>query len=135
MYGILATLLVAFHFAFILFVMFGGLLVIRWPRAAWVHLPLAAWGAYVEFSGRVCPLTPLENRFRQLAGESGYTSGFIDQYLVRLVYPPGLTRDMQIALGVGVVLLNVGVYAWALRRRRAGEVETSGVQSSETESS
>ena len=119
MYGILATLLVAFHLAFILFVMFGGLLVARWPRAAWVHLPLAAWGAFVEFSGRVCPLTPLENHFRQLAGQSGYTGGFIDQYLVRLVYPPGLTREMQIALGVGAIVLNAAVYAWAMRRLRA----------------
>ena len=118
MYGILATLLVAFHFAFILFVMFGGFLVVRWPRAAWIHLPLAAWGAFVEFSGRVCPLTPLENHFRRLAGESGYAGGFIDQYLVRLVYPPGLTREMQIALGAGAILLNVAVYAWALRGRR-----------------
>ena len=119
MYGILATLVVALHFAFILFVIFGGLLALRWAKAAWVHVPLAGWGAYVELSGRVCPLTPLENHLRRLAGESGYTGGFIDQYLVRLVYPPGLTREMQIALGIGALLLNVGVYAWVLRRRRA----------------
>ena len=118
MYGVLATLLVLIHFAFILFVMFGGLFALRWPKVVWLHLPLAAWGAYVEFSGRVCPLTPLENHFRRLAGEQGYAGGFIDQYLVRLIYPPGLTREMQIALGAGAILLNVAVYAWVVRRRR-----------------
>jgi len=126
MYAVLATLLVLIHFAFILFVMFGGLLVARWPKAAWVHLPLAAWGVFVEFSGRVCPLTPLENRFRQLAGVSGYAGGFIDQYLVRLIYPPGLTREMQIALGIGAILLNLAAYAWALRRRRMVAAKLTG---------
>ena len=82
---------------------------------------MAAWGAFVEFSGRVCPLTPLENHLRQLGGQQGYSGGFIDQYLVRLVYPPGLTREMQIALGLGAILLNVAIYAWVLRRRRGAE--------------
>ena len=131
MYGTLATLVVLLHFAFILFVVLGGLLAVRWPRAAWVHLPLAGWGAFVELSGRVCPLTPLENRLRQMAGSGGYAGDFLDQYLVRLIYPPGLTREMQIALGIGVVLLNVGVYAWAIRRRPASAAApASGVPSS-----
>lgn len=118
MYGLLATLVVLTHFAFVLFVMFGGLLVALWPKVAWVHLPLASWGGYVEFSGAVCPLTPLENRLRRMAGESGYTGGFLDEYVVRLLYPPGLTREMQIALGTGAILLNVAVYVWVVRRRR-----------------
>lgn len=124
MYGFLATTLVLVHFAFILFVMFGGLLAVRWPKVVWIHLPLAAWGAFVEFSGMVCPLTPLENRFRRLAGEDGYTGDFIDQYIVSLIYPSGLTREMQIALGAGAILLNVMVYGWVVRRRRRPDAES-----------
>lgn len=124
MYGFLATTLVLVHFAFILFVMFGGLLAVRWPKVVWIHLPLAAWGAFVEFSGMVCPLTPLENRFRRLAGEDGYTGDFIDQYIVSLIYPSGLTREMQIALGAGAILLNVMVYGWVVRRHRRPDAES-----------
>lgn len=120
-YGALATLVVLAHLAFILFVMFGGLLMLRWKRAPWVHLPAAAWGAFVELTGRVCPLTPLEQWLRRAAGSGGYTGGFIDQYLVRLIYPPGLTQAMQMALGAGVVVLNCAIYAWVIRRRRSGD--------------
>lgn len=120
-YGALATLVVLAHLAFILFVMFGGLLMLRWKRAPWVHLPAAAWGAFVELTGRVCPLTPLEQWLRRAAGSGGYTGGFIDQYLVRLIYPPGLTQAMQMTLGAGVVVLNCAIYAWVIRRRRSGD--------------
>ena len=123
MYGTLATLVVFVHFAFILFVALGGLLALRWPRAAWVHLPLAGWGAFVELSGVVCPLPPLVIRCRLMAVSAGYAGDSLAEYLVRLVYPPGLTREMQIALGIGVVLLNAGVYAWAIRKRRARGAE------------
>ena len=118
LYGVLAALVVLSHFGFILFVMFGGLLWLRWRRAPWLHLPAAFWGAYVELSGGVCPLTPLENDLRRAAGAAGYGGDFIEHYVVRLIYPPGLTHEMQVALGVGAVLLNVAIYAWVWRRLR-----------------
>jgi hypothetical protein len=106
------------HLGFILFVVLGGALSLRWPRVAWLHVPAAVWGAWIEFSGAICPLTPLENRFRRAGGEGGYAGGFIDHYLVPILYPPGLTRTHQIALGCGVLILNVMAYAIVLRRRR-----------------
>jgi hypothetical protein len=112
----MAVLVVLFHFAFILFVMFGGLLALRWRWAPAAHLPAAVWGAWVELTGRVCPLTPLENQLRRAAGGTGYPGSFIEHYVLRIVYPPGLTRDAQLVLGVGAVLLNVVLYAWVLRR-------------------
>lgn len=118
-----ADLLVALHFGFILFVVFGGLLVLRWRWVVWLHLPAAVWGALIELVGWVCPLTPLENHFRRLAGEVGYAHGFIEQYIAPLVYPLGLTPHIQTALGVGVIAVNVIVYTWVVRRlrRRAGD--------------
>ena len=116
---ILADATVALHFAFIVFVVLGGVLVWRNKAWAWAHLPAVAWVAYLEFSGAICPLTPLENALRTRAGESGYAGGFIQHYLIPIVYPPGLTVDLQIALGLGVVALNVVVYALAWRRRAA----------------
>lgn len=120
-YRLLADLLVLFHVGFVLFVVLGGLLVLRWPRLAWVHLPAAAWGAWVEFSSTVCPLTPLENRLRHLGGEAGYSGGFISHYILPVLYPAGLNPRVEIVLGVFVVLLNVAVYAvlWWRRRRAA----------------
>ena len=113
-----ADLLVAIHFAFILFVILGGLLVLRWRWIAWLHLPAAAWGAAIEFFGWICPLTPLENRLRAAAGQAGYAHGFIEEYIQPIVYPAGLTADIQIWLGVGVIAINGLIYAWVLRRRR-----------------
>lgn len=110
------TLLV--HLAFVLFVVFGGLLALRWRHAPLLHLPALAWGVFVEASGRVCPLTPLENHFRMLAGESGYAGGFIEHYLLALLYPDGLTRPVQWALAGAVLAINAAVYAWVLQRRR-----------------
>jgi uncharacterized damage-inducible protein DinB len=118
LFSLLATLVVALHLAFILFVLLGGLLVRRRPRVALAHLPCAAWGAFVEFSGRVCPLTPLELALRRRAGQAGYAEGFIEHYLAALVYPSGLTRELQVALGALVVLANAAAYAWAFARRR-----------------
>jgi hypothetical protein len=103
----------------VLFVVFGGLLVLRWPRLAWVHLPAAVWGALIEFAGWVCPLTPLENALRRQAGEATYTGGFIERYITPILYPDGLTRGAQVALGTLVVLINVAVYARLVRSRRA----------------
>ena len=110
------------HLAFVLFVVGGGLLVWRWPRLAWLHLPAVAWGALIEFTGWMCPLTPLEQHLRQIIGQAGYAGGFIDHYLLALLYPVGLTREGQWALGVGVLVINGAVYGLLLGRwaRSAG---------------
>ena len=109
-YPVLANLVLILHFTFILFVMLGAVLVLRWRRIAWIHVPCALWGAWIEFQGWICPLTPVENRFRRLGGEAGYSGGFIEHYLVPLIYPSGLTRRTQIELGLVVVAINVAVY-------------------------
>lgn len=120
-YNLLADLVLLAHFGFILFVGGGGLLVARWPRLAWLHLPAAAWGAAVEIGNIVCPLTPLENRLRQLAGESNYAGDFIGQYLLAVIYPEGLTRPIQIGLGLLAIAINLAVYAWVVRRLRLAQ--------------
>lgn len=114
-----ADLVLVAHLAFVLFVVLGGLLVLRRPRLAWVHVPVALYGAAIEFVGFVCPLTPLENWLRHRGGEAGYAGGFVDHYIVAALYPTGLTRSLQLALGVFVLALNATVYALWLRRRRA----------------
>jgi len=116
-YRALADLVVVFHVSFVLFVVLGGLLALRWPRAAWIHLPAAAWGAWVEFSQTICPLTPLENHLRHLGGQAGYSGGFIEHYLIPILYPAGLNRSVQVALGIFVLMLNVTVYTAVWRRR------------------
>ena len=118
---LLADAVLLLHGLFILFAVFGGLLAWRWPRLAWLHLPAAAWAGWVVSAGWICPLTPLENALRRSAGEAGYGGGFIEHYLTALIYPEGLTRPVQIALGLGVLLFNVVLYAWLLlsRRRKA----------------
>ena len=118
MYALLANLVVAAHLAFVAFVVLGGLLVLRRPRVAWAHVPCALWGAAVELMGWTCPLTPLENALRRRAGEGAYGASFLEQYLIPLLYPGALTRELQLALGVGVVVLNAVVYALVWRRRR-----------------
>jgi hypothetical protein len=117
MYRILADLVVGLHFLFVLFVVAGGFLVLGWPKVAFVHLPAAVWGAAIEFAGWICPLTPLENSLRRQAGQSGYSTGFIEHYLLPVLYPSALTRDIQILLGVLVLAVNVAVYAYTIRRR------------------
>ncbi len=117
-YGNLATLVVLFHFAFILFVMFGGLLALRWKWVPWLHVPCFLWGSGIEVTGGICPLTPLENRLRSAAGETEYAGTFIEHYILPVMYPAGLTRTVQLVLAVGLVVLNVAIYAWVIRRRR-----------------
>jgi len=119
-YRLLADLVVLLHATFVLFVALGGFVVLRWPRLAWVQLPAAAWGALIEIAGWVCPLTPLENALRQMGGQTGYGGGFIEYYVVPILYPPGLTRGIQIGLGVAVVVLNAAVYGWLLTQRKNG---------------
>lgn len=118
-YRLLADGLVALHLAFLLFVVFGGLLVARFPRVIWLHVPAALWGALIELSGWICPLTPWEQVLRRRAGQAGYTEGFIEHYLMPVIYPAGLTPSIQLALGAAVIAVNGGVYAWLWRRRRA----------------
>jgi hypothetical protein len=117
-YAFLADLTVFLHFAFIVFVVGGGLLVRLWPRLVWAHLAAAAWGAYVSLANKICPLTPLENWLSRQAGREGYAGGFMEQHLFWLIYPAGLTQTVQRLLGLGVIVLNVAVYAWLWSRRR-----------------
>ena len=116
LYRLAADLLVLLHLLFILFVIAGGFAVLKWHWMAFVHLPAAAWGALIEFRGWICPLTPMENRLRQLAGEQGYAVGFIEHYILPVIYPSGLTRDLQTTLGTIVVVINVLVYGVVLYR-------------------
>lgn len=109
---LLADLVVLIHFAFILFVVAGGFLVMKWPKISWLHLPAALWGAMIEFTGWICPLTPLENSLRQV--DPGSSKGFIETYIFPLIYPEALTREIQLGLGLGVVLINVAIYGYLL---------------------
>ncbi len=117
-YALAADAVVALHFAFVLFVVAGGLLALRWRRMPLVHLPAAGWGVWIEWSGGICPLTPLENRLRAAAGEATYPGDFLGQYLFALLYPEGLTREVQWVLGGLALAANVAIYAWVSRRRR-----------------
>src|SRR5687767_3914628 len=120
-YAALAALVVFAHLAFVVFATLGGMLALRWPRIAWVHLPAAAWAAFVEFSGRLCPLTPLENVLRRRAGLEDYSGDFVANYIFPVLYPEGLTREAQIATGAFVLALNAIAYTFVLRsRKRAG---------------
>ncbi len=123
-YGLLANLVVLVHFGFILFAALGGLFALRWRWIPWVHLPVVAWAAFIELSGRVCPLTPLENRLRAEAGDAAYTGDFIAYYLGPVIYPPGLTREVQILLAVLLVVINSAVY-WIVWRRRCTRASTA----------
>lgn len=117
-YGRLAELVVVLHFCFVLFVLFGGVLALRWPRVLWMHLPAAAWGALISFAGWVCPLTPLEKWLRRQGGAAGYEGGFVEHYILPVLYPRALTHEVQIALGVIVILLNVLIYRHVYRQFR-----------------
>ena len=116
---LLADAVLVLHGLFIVFVVAGGLLVWRWPRLAWVHVPAVMWGAWVAWFGWECPLTPLENQLRLSAGQAGYSGGFLDHYLLGTIYPEELTRVAQVATGTFVAVLNLGVYALLVRRWRA----------------
>jgi hypothetical protein len=116
-YGLLADLVVVAHFAFVLFVVLGGLLVLRWPRLAYVHVPVAIYGVLIEFAGWICPLTPLEQTLRIKGGESGYQGGFIEHYILPVLYPSALTRNLQLLLGTLVLGLNLAIYTYVLRRK------------------
>lgn len=123
-----ADFVVLVHFAFIVFVVAGGALVLRWQRLAWLHLPAVAWGAGIELIGGVCPLTPLENALRHAAGEAGYAGGFIEHYLLPLIYPAGLTPAIGMVLGLFVLAVNAVFYAVLWRRRRQQRATRSAAQ-------
>jgi Protein of Unknown function (DUF2784) len=118
MTGILADGLVVLHLFFVAFVMTGGFLLVRWPRLVWLHLPAAAWGAVIEFTGGICPLTPLENQLRLLAGGGAYSGGFVERYLLPVLYPENLTLPVQQVLGGVVVAVNLVAYGLAFRALR-----------------
>jgi hypothetical protein len=113
---VLADIVVTTHLAFIVFVLFGGLLALRWRWIPWIHLPAAAWAIWVALAGWLCPLTPIENALRRASGASGYEGGFIDHYLLPIIYPTGLTRELQVFFGLLVVAINLLVY-FGVRRR------------------
>lgn len=118
LYRILADSVFLIHLAFIIFVMVGGALLPRWPKLVWLHLPAAIWGVAIELTGNICPLTPWENRFRQLAGDAGYAGGFVEHYLLPIVYPSGLTPTVQYALAGLVLAVNAYFYRhWWMRRK------------------
>lgn len=116
-YARLADLVVVVHAAFVAFVALGALLVWRRPRLAWVHVPCVIWGVTIEWTGGVCPLTPLEQSLRRAAGQAGYQGGFIEHYLEPILYPAGLTRTAQLVLGAAALLVNLAAYAALVRRR------------------
>lgn len=117
-YGLLADAVLLLHFGFVLFVAAGGLLVMKWPRLAWLHLPALLWAVWIELSGNLCPLTPMEQSLRQQAGEVAYTGSFIGHYIEPILYPAGLTREAQWWLAGTVLALNLLIYLLVIRARR-----------------
>src|SRR5215204_3696224 len=127
-YPLLADLVVSIHLAFVVFVILGGLLVMKWPRLIRIHLAAVFWGAAIELSGWICPLTPLENWLRHKGGEENYQFDFLARYLLPMLYPQGLTRRMQIVLGALVLAVNVVIYGWVLRKRKVQRFNSATVQ-------
>jgi hypothetical protein len=130
MYAFLADLVLVVHLAFVIFALCGGLLTLKWRWIAWLHLPAALWGAIVEFTGWICPLTPLEHWLRTQNGETSYRSDFIAQYLLPVLYPGDLTRGIQLLLGTVVVALNAAVYWWLWRATQGKNTELTNQRQS-----
>ena len=128
LYRVLADSVVFLHFAFMLFVVLGGFVALRWRWVVWVHLPAAVWGTLVELVGWYCPLTALENRLLRASGTAGYTGSFIEEYLLPVIYPAGLTRPLQLGLGIGVIAANLFAYGLIWRRRRVKPSPPGGSQ-------
>jgi hypothetical protein len=124
LYRLIADSVLIVHFGFVLFVILGAVLCLRWRWAVWLHLPAVIWGIAVQLMGWRCPLTPLENHFRALGGQAGYSGGFVEHYLLSLLYPSGLTREIQIVLGLLVIAINLGVYLAIMTRLRRGTTDS-----------
>ena len=120
LYGLMADLVLVAHMAFVAFVVLGGFMVWRWRRLAWIHVPVALWGGAIAVTGFTCPLTPLENRLLRLGGRTGYQGGFIEHYVTAALYPAGLTREVQLVLGMAVLVLNLVVYWRTIAAYRRG---------------
>ena len=127
-YPVLADLVVLVHLGFVVFVVLGGLLVMKWHRLIWIHLPAVFWGIAIELSGWTCPLTPLENWLRHKGGEENYQFDFVGHYLLPMLYPQGLTRRSQILLGALVLIVNAAIYGWVFRQRNVQRFNNSTVQ-------
>ncbi len=123
-YGVLADAVVVLHPGFVIFVVLGGLLVLRWRWVMWLHLPAAAWGALIEFAGWICPLTPLEKWLRREGGLGGYEGGFVEHYILPLLYPSALTRNVQLVLGAGVIVVNLLIYWRVWQQNRVSHRRT-----------
>ena len=123
LFRILADITTIVHFAFIIFVIAGGVVVLRWRRVMWAHLPVVAYGILIEFLGWVCPLTPLEQSLRTMAGQTSYTGTFTEHYITPIIYPPGLSHSVQITLGLIVFAVNAAVYIWIFSHRRRKTAE------------
>ncbi len=121
-YRVAADFVLVTHFAFIVLVVAGGLMVFRYARFAWIHLPAACWGAFVELTGRICPLTTLENYLRVNAGQEGYADSFVEHYILPVIYPAGLTRNIQLVLAGMVIAVNVIIYATILLRKKRQKI-------------
>jgi hypothetical protein len=123
-YNLLADGVVLIHLAFVLFAVLGALLIIRWRKVLWLHLPAAVWAAWIEFSGKICPLTPLENWLRMRGGGSGYAGDFVGHYLMPILYPSGLTSKVQFILGGVVIGVNLIIYGYVffIRRSKGGKL-------------
>lgn len=115
LYRVLADLTLLVHLIFVLFVVFGGLLTLRWRRIPWIHVPSVLWSVLIEFAGWFCPLTPLENLFIQKGGDLGYNTGFMEHYIIALLYPTVLTRKTQVFIGLFVLIANISLYFWIFR--------------------
>ena len=118
LFALLAGAVVLLHLAFVLFATAGAALAVRWPRVVWLHVPAVVWAAYVELSGGICPLTPLENNLRTRAGLDPYGGDFVAQFVFPMLYPEGLTREAQTAIGIAVLGINAVLYGWVAHRRR-----------------
>jgi hypothetical protein len=131
---LLADLVVVFHFAFVLFVVLGGPLVLRWRRVAFLHVPAALWGAWIELAGWICPLTPLENTLRTAGGRVAYQGDFVEHYILPVLYPSALTRNIQLLLGCMVLGLNLGIYGYLLYRNAENSTSVARLRSGDSRS-
>lgn len=133
MYNVLADLVVLIHFTFILFVIFGGLLILLWPKIIWLHVPALSWGVATQMFGLICPLTPFEIYLRNRADMEGYSGGFIENYLIPVIYPAALTHQLQWALGTVLLIFNVLIYVYLWKRSRTVRATEPGHRQKESE--